>query len=153
MRIKLRRVDRAVPSRAVVTWLTLESQHGFLPRVVEGGLGRREITEFRFVNPPGIWFPSRGSNTFRDPGGKIYSRRLWRVTDVQVNAAIDESVFKPQIPIGTTIIDHTAGKTYRQGESAGQTNDNGIDWLAIPVLLLFIAAGLALCVRAWRRLR
>lgn len=149
IRLKLRRRHRGDPSRRYIKWLTLDPAHGYLPRFVESGSARYRISKFRFIAPPGLWFPVRGTRTFWDPSGKIYSRTMWHITEVELNKPYDASVFEPTIPEGTEVID----KTVAPSSSNPKKNEDKTFWPAMAALLLFLAAAGWLCLRTWRILR
>lgn len=101
-------------------WLTLDPRHGYLPvKVDSGSEGKRvrfltEVTEFRRIGTPRIWFPSKG--TFRSwVDGKVDMVKPWNVTEVTTNTDLPRSLFRPHIPDGTEVRDSFRGTVYYQG--------------------------------------
>jgi hypothetical protein len=100
--------------------LTIDPQRGFLPCVVDSGtVGRLriEIDEFQKIEEPGIWFPLRGTSTAW-VDGKIYSRALWNVTAVKLNRQLPSSLFHPEIPDGSQVVDQFSGRNDIKGAKA-----------------------------------
>lgn len=106
--------------------LTLDPDHGMLPRTVRQGSGQvvfeNHVEEFREV-APGIWFPWSGALTTLIEG-EAYSRKRWTMLEVKVNDALPRALFRPPIPKGTHVVDAFSGTTYYEGGVAPPRSTN-----------------------------
>lgn len=145
-----RQPPAAVLSTETMT-VTLDPKYGYLPREVKTEVGRHVVTEFKFLEGPGIWVPVKGTFT-RSSGNE----RAWEIKDVEVNAELDEYHFLPPIPEGTPIKE--GGKTIPYEDPVKKAREQARMqriqwWLAWIVGILFAAAAVWMCVRIVRNVR
>jgi len=99
----------------VFVTVILDPEHGYLPVVAEDGkqtfyLHVRTFREFH----PSVWIPDLGESHTYDQG-KVYDTKEWRIVEVALNRDLPTSLFRPNIPKGTLVVDSLRGDYYRQG--------------------------------------